>query len=106
MAIISRSKVLTYLFCGAVLAFILLGASGQAMAYTQTRGYFMGLKGDRITIELPQSQGKAYFWVNKSTIVVNVGLPMTLSRIPKHSVVEIKSEGNTAVEVLVEEVPK
>ncbi len=94
--------------CTAILATVVLFiAYAPGEAYKQeTRGYFRGVENGRMTIELPNSRGKEYFWVNTGTAVVNVGRPMKLLRIPKNAVVKVTYEAGTATEVLVEEVPK
>lgn len=89
------------------ITFVLLLAYGQSEAFKQeTRGYFAGQKNSEITIELLQNRGAQSFRVNENTRVVNVGMPMKVSKILRNSVVKVTSEGSVALEILVEEVPK
>lgn len=100
-------KTKSYVFSTLLIAFILLVAYSQGVAYKQeTQGYFEGYKNGEITIELFRNRGKEHFRVNDGTKVIRAGTPIKVSQIPKHSVVKVKSEGGVALEILIEEVPQ
>ena len=103
----SIRKIQMYYHLFLFIAFVLLITYSQSEAFKQeTRGYFAGQKNNEITIVLLQNRGRESFRVNDHTTVINVGMPMKVSKIPRNSVVKVTSEGSVALEILVEEVPK
>lgn len=84
----------------------LLGAAAVHGADARmTRGFYEGVKNARMLVTTPNG-GKEYFDVTGGTKFVNPGRPGDISRLPRHSIVQVISKEGAAVEIVVVEVSK
>jgi len=100
-------KAFSFFFLVLLIASVVMAAYGRSDAYTiETHGRLDGYKNGTIVIDLDNNRGKESFTVNTGTKVINLGTPMQVNRIPRHSVVRVTSEMGVALKIVVEEVPK
>lgn len=89
-----------------VIVWGLLGAATVNAADTRmTRGFFGGMKNSRILVDSP-AEGKEYFEITRETQLIKPGKPISISKLPRHSIVQVISKNGVALQIVVVEVPK
>ena len=84
---------------------ILASAPLGAEDASATRGFYEGTKGSRMVVASPNG-GKKDFEINEGTTLINPGRPGDISRLPRHSIVQVISRDGVAVEIVVVEVAR
>ncbi|KAF0219002.1 MAG: hypothetical protein FD174_2391 [Geobacteraceae bacterium] len=98
-------KKLTLILLGLHLFWALGTSTVEASENRMTRGFFGGVKNSRMLVTTP-SGGKEYFGVTGETKFVNPGRPGDISRLPRHSVVQVIWKDGVALQIVVVEVPR